>query len=243
MKKTTIILSVLLVAIAAVGGYLYLFKYRPAVSANKSMDDKLFELQTRLEKAEADRDVKAARLKEAEKKIEELTENDKSKTENISEIEKTYNALIEELQKEINDGQIEITTLKEELTVNVLDKVLFDSGRTEIKPNGLKVLKRVGEILKEVEGKIIVVEGHTDNVPITNPAVKRKYPTNWELSTARATTVVRYLQEEAGIDPKNLVATGYSEYRPVADNSTDEGKSRNRRIEIILRSDKRVQEE
>ncbi len=243
MKKSTIILSLLFVAVATVGGYLYLFKYRPAVSKIDSMDDKLFALETRLEKAEADRDVKAARLKEAERKIEELTDKDKSKTKDVSEIEKTYNALIAELQKEINDGQIEITTLKEELTVNVLDKVLFDSGRTEVKPNGLKVLKRVGEILKKVEGKIIVVEGHTDNVPITNPAVKRKYPTNWELSTARATTVVRYLQEKAGIDPKNLVATGYSEYRPVADNKTDEGKSRNRRIEIILRSDKRVPEE
>ncbi|MBN1572343.1 MAG: OmpA family protein [Deltaproteobacteria bacterium] len=240
MKNLAIVLSILLVAFAAVGGYLYLFKYRPAVSKIDSVNDKLFELETRLEKAEADRDVKAARLKEAEEKIEELTDKDKDKTKGISEIEKTYNALIEEMQKEINDGQIEITTLKEELTVNVLDKVLFDSGRTEIKPEGLKVLKRVGDILKEVEGKLIVVEGHTDNVPITNPAVKRKYPTNWELSTARATTVVRYLQEEVGIDPKRLIATGYSEYRPVADNKTDEGKSRNRRIEIILKSDKRL---
>lgn len=242
MKYLTIILAILIVAAATVGGYFYLFKYRPAVSNIESKDNKIFELETRLEKAEADRDVKEARLKEAEKKIEELVAKDNSKNENISQIEKTYNALIEEMQKEIEDGQIEITTLKEELKVNVLDKVLFDSGKTEIKPNGLEVLKRVGKILKDVEGKVIVVEGHTDNVPITNPAVKRKYPTNWELSTGRATTVVRYLQEKAGIDPDKLAATGYSEYHPIADNGTDEGKSRNRRIEIILKPDRRASE-
>ncbi len=76
------------------------------------------------------------------------------------------------------------------------------------------------------------MEGHTDNVPI-GPAIIDKFPTNWELSTARATTVVRYLQER-GVNPGYLSAEGYSEYRPVAPNDTEEGKSKNRRIEIVL---------
>ena len=137
------------------------------------------------------------------------------------------------MKKEIEEGKIEITTLQEQLTVNVLDQVLFDSGSAEIKPEGIEVLKRVGKILKELNDKTIVVEGHTDNVPIS-PTLKKKYPTNWELSTSRATTVVRYLQEEVGIDPSMLKAVGLSEYRPIADNDTEEGRSRNRRIEIIL---------
>jgi chemotaxis protein MotB len=88
-------------------------------------------------------------------------------------------------------------------------------------------------ILKDVKDKRIQVEGHTDNVRIVS-SLKKKFPTNWELSTARATEVVRYLQEAGGIAPKLLSATGYSEYQPVAPNDTDEGKHKNRRIEIVL---------
>jgi chemotaxis protein MotB len=87
--------------------------------------------------------------------------------------------------------------------------------------------------LKDVKDKRIQVEGHTDNVKIFSSG-KSMYPTNWELSVARATQVVRYLQEQGGLDPKLLSATGYSEYQPVAPNDTDEGKAKNRRIEIVL---------
>jgi chemotaxis protein MotB len=239
MKYLAIFLALIIVAAATVGGYFYLFKYVPAISEFESNESEIFKLEKDIAKTKADRDVMEARLNEANIKIEELTAKDESKTETVNEIEETYNELINELKKEIDEGQIEITTLKEELTVNVLDKILFDSGKTKIKPEGLDVLKKVGKILKKTVGKLIVLEGHTDDVPILNPTVKKKYPTNWELSTARATTVVRYLQDESGIDPKRLIATGYSKYSPVADNGTDEGKSRNRRIEIILKPDKR----
>ena len=230
MKSISVILTIILVSLLAFGGYFYFFKYSHVASEMKSKDDDIFRLKSLLDKAEADRDVTNARLEEAEKRIEELSVSDKEK---VSEIKGTYEALIEEMKKEIEEGKIEITTLQEQLTVNVLDQVLFDSGSAEIKPEGIEVLDRVGKILKELDDKTIVVEGHTDNVPIS-PTLKRKYPTNWELSTARATTVVRYLQEKVGIDPSMLKAAGLSEYRPVADNSTEEGKSRNRRIEIIL---------
>ncbi len=230
MKFISAILTAILISLAAFGGYFYFFKYSPIASEMKSKDDELFRLKSLLDKAEADRDVKNAQLEEAEKRIEELSVSDEAK---VNEIKGTYDALIEEMKKEIEEGNIEITTLQEQLTVNVLDQVLFDSGSAKIKPEGIEVLKRVGKILKELNDKTIVVEGHTDNVPIS-PALKNKYPTNWELSTARATTVVRYLQEEVGIDPSMLKAAGLSEYRPLADNGTEEGKSRNRRIEIIL---------
>jgi chemotaxis protein MotB len=94
-------------------------------------------------------------------------------------------------------------------------------------------MERVGRIIKEVADKIIRVEGHTDNVPI-HPRLQEKYATNWELSNARATNVVRFLQDKIGIAPERLQAVGLSEFHPVASNKTREGRAKNRRIEIAL---------
>lgn len=144
----------------------------------------------------------------------------------------TYEGLLKEMKEEIEQGQIAITELKGKLTVDVVDKILFDSGRAEIKPEGFAVLKRVVDILVSVTDKTIRVEGHTDNVPIKGALTKR-YPTNWELSAARAINVTRYLEKE-GLDPALLSAAAFGEYQPVADNETAEGRARNRRIAIIL---------
>ncbi len=227
MKYATYSLLALAIALTGLLGWFYVYQYRPVVSDLKSKDDELFTLKNLLDKAKAD-----LALRDAE--LDELTKSDTQKKEEIDKVDKTYKALIDEMKKEIDEGNIEITNLRGELSVNVLDKILFDSGKTAIKPEGLAVLARVGEILKDVKDKRIVVEGHTDNVPIS-PALKSRFPTNWELSTARAVVVVRYLHEKVGIDPSLLWAAGLSEYHPVADNTTAEGKAHNRRIEIILK--------
>ncbi len=156
----------------------------------------------------------------------------KTKEEEVQTVSRTYEDLLNEMKGEIEQGQIAITELKGKLTVDVVDKILFDSGRAEVKPEGLDVLKRVVEILKTVTDKIIRVEGHTDNVPIAGTLAKR-YPTNWELSAARAINVTRYLEKE-GLDPALLSAAAFGEYQPVADNETPEGRAKNRRIAIIL---------
>ena len=234
MKYATYSLLALVIALTGAFGWFYFSHYRPVASDLRSKDDELFALKNLVDKAKADLEVKDAQLKEAEARLEELTISDIKKAEEIEEVDETYRALIDEMKKEIEEGNIEITNLKGELSVNVLDKILFDSGKTTIKNEGLAVLTRVGDILKNVNDKKIVVEGHTDNVPIS-PALKPRFPTNWELSAARAVVVVRYLQEKVGVDPALLSASGVSEYHPVADNSTGEGKARNRRIEIILK--------
>ena len=151
----------------------------------------------------------------------------------IRQMKGTYENLLEDMKSEIDKGQITITQLKGKLKVNMLDEILFDSGKTVIKPQGIEVLKRVGNILLEVKERAINIEGHTDNVPI-GIELKKRYPTNWELSSARATNVARYLQETIGIEPSLLSATGYGEFHPIASNDTAEGKAKNRRIDIVL---------
>jgi len=136
------------------------------------------------------------------------------------------------MKSEVAKGQMTISELKGKLTVNMVDAVLFDSGKAEVKAGGQAILQKIISILKDVKDKSIRIEGHTDNVPIIGMLAK-KYPTNRELSAARAINVTRYLQEQ-GIDPANLSAIAFGEYKPVASNDTPEGKAKNRRIEIIL---------
>jgi chemotaxis protein MotB len=140
---------------------------------------------------------------------------------------------VKELEGEIKKGEIKVTQVRDKLSVNLVEKILFDSGSVEIKPEGLKVLDRVGEILKNVKDKQINVEGYTDNVPIGSK-LANKFPTNWELSAARAVNIVRYLEDKVKLDPKLLSASGFAMNRPVASNDSKEGKAQNRRIEIVL---------
>ena len=109
------------------------------------------------------------------------------------------------------------------------DTVLFDIGKDELRPEAREVLLKVGQLLSQLKNSIRV-EGHTDNWPISTP----RFPSNWELSTGRATSVVRFLIEEANMDPRQLQAAGYGEYHPIDDNDTAEGRQRNRRVDVII---------
>ena len=151
----------------------------------------------------------------------------------IGQLRNTYDQLVQDMQAEIAQGQIQITRLADRLSVSMVDRILFPSGEADITPAGIRILQRVGNVLKTTEGKIIRVEGHTDNVAISE-RLKGTFPTNWELSTTRASNVVRFLQDSVGIDPARLQAVGLSEYHPVASNATVKGRSQNRRIEIGL---------
>ena len=162
----------------------------------------------------------------------ELTEATKAREEKVREVSTTYEQLVTKMKGEIAKGQVTISELKGKLTVNMLDAILFDSGKAEVKQEGLVVLGKVIEILKTVNDKSIRIEGHTDNKPIVGPLAQR-YPTNWELSAARAINVARYLQKQ-GIEATKLSAAAFGEFRSVADNATPEGRAKNRRIEIVL---------
>jgi chemotaxis protein MotB len=186
----------------------------------------LAELQTRAADLESVRE-------QLQRASGELKQQVAAKEKELAALRATQDELVEGLKKEIADRQIQVQRIRDQLRVEMVDEILFDSGEAVIKPAGLEVLRRVGAILKKVENRRIEVQGHTDNVPITGALAKR-FPTNWELSAARATNVARFLQDDAQIAPARLSATGFSEYRPRAPNDTEDGRRKNRRIEILL---------
>ncbi|HHP7235921.1 MAG TPA: OmpA family protein [Desulfobacterales bacterium] len=155
------------------------------------------------------------------------------KEETISELEQTRKNIEENLKDQIEQKNIKLQELEGKLRVTFVDKILFNSGSVNVNRRGQESLLKLAESLRQYEDQLIVVEGHTDDVQI-GPSLQHRFPSNWELSTARAAAVVRFLQEEGGIDPHRMTATGFSYFRPVASNETEEGRSQNRRIEIVL---------
>ena len=192
----------------------------------KSRSDNLSQTIFELRRKVADLDAENAKLKAENAGLV------KAREEQVQKVSSTYESLLEKMKSEISQGQVTISELQGKLTVNMVDSVLFDSGKAEVKGGGREILGKVVSILKDVKDKSIRIEGHTDNVQISR-ALAQRYPTNWELSAARSINVARFLQDQ-GIDPANLSAVAYGEWKPVATNDTAEGKAKNRRIEIIL---------
>jgi chemotaxis protein MotB len=145
----------------------------------------------------------------------------------------TQEALVASLKEQVQKQEVTIKEIREGLSVTLVDKILFDSGKATLKPGGEKILGKIGETLKNIQDKRIRVVGHTDNVLIRQD-FRYKFPTNWELSAARAATVVRYFQEKTGLKPDDLEAVGRSFFQPLASNDTKEGRDQNRRVEIII---------
>lgn len=173
-------------------------------------------------------------LEQEKEQLEQKLEREKIAREaRLAKLKNTYDQLVGALENEIERGEITITNLEGKLSVNLLSQILFDSGKTDVKPEGKKLLSNLGDVISKSPERALSIEGHTDDVQISS-RLKERYPTNWELSTARATSIVHYLQDEVGISGDRLSATGLSEYRPVADNSTSEGRAMNRRIQINL---------
>ncbi|HEX3798577.1 MAG TPA: OmpA family protein [Verrucomicrobiae bacterium] len=140
--------------------------------------------------------------------------------------------LEDEMRSDLESKDVTISKLQGKLTVNILDRVMFNSGEAILKPDGESVLRKIATILAGHPELKIQVIGHTDNVPIRN-----RFASNWELSTARALAAVHFLTEKAGVDAHRVGAVGYGEFRPIADNSTAEGRARNRRIAITILPD------
>jgi chemotaxis protein MotB len=142
--------------------------------------------------------------------------------------------LLEEYADSVGLGtQITLSVEERGLVIRFMDNVLFDSGKADLKPESIEILKSIAEILNrdDFKDRLIKVEGHTDTDPIIYSV---KFPTNWELSATRATNVLRYLVEEENIDGSRISSSGYSFYRPIAPNDTRENKTKNRRVDIVI---------
>ena len=225
-KETWIIASIL--AVAALLGLLGLSSCNHAQQLELAKAE-LAEARDAAAKGANEANALKDKLAEAQTRIDELQKEQESAAQ-------MHKSLEDEMRSALESKDVAISQLQGKLTVNILDRVLFDSGEAELKPDGAGVLRKVAAILVQHPNLKIHVIGHTDNIPIKASA-RNRFASNWELSTARATAAVRFLTETGGVDPKRLGVVGYGEFRPVADNSTAEGRSRNRRIAITILSE------
>ena len=212
-------------------------KYRKSINTNRSLmntvEDLKFEL--RQEKtAVTEKEQNIAELDLLKRQTEtDLKEQLAEKEAKIEELTRTRRDIEESLKEQIEQRDIKIEEIEGKLKVIFIDKILFSSGSVKVKAKGREVLLKLADSFKDDKDQNIVVEGHTDDVQI-GKSLQSRFPSNWELSTARAAAVVRFLQDKAGIGPERLTASGFGSYQPVASNETEQGRSQNRRIEIVL---------
>lgn len=218
-------------------GYLPLRAERARLeAASTEAASRADDLAKRLESARAQVSDLTHRQQQVQVQLEQ-TVAEKEKLE--SELKAVQAELSSKLDVEIKSGNIEIRREGDELIVDVADKVLFDSGQADVTEAGKTVLGQVAQTLATLQKYAIQVGGHTDSARVVNKETQARFPTNWELSTARATNVVRFLQENGKIPGERLVASGFSQFRPAATNQTAAGRQKNRRIEIVLLPRKR----
>jgi chemotaxis protein MotB len=228
-KKGGVILPWLLVlGLLGLGGYGYWFGHRPVADELQKKEVELAKVsgevqrsQTAVNAANAERDKAQEELKQARADLAQSTAQ-----------KDADQKLLDELKKQVGAGSGDVQGGNGQITVTMVDKVLFKSGEADLSPEGELVLRRIGTVLRGVD-KLVEVDGHTDAEAVKSE-VRELYPTNWELSTARATNVVRFLQEDTHVNARHLKAAGFGPYRPVASNKTANGRAKNRRIEILL---------
>jgi chemotaxis protein MotB len=201
-------------------------KTREALAAGDALNRRLSALQAEKDTLESDKEALVTARDFLAKSVEE-------KSSELATLKGTTDELKEKMKDEIAKGDIQLTESGGKLRVGLVDKILFDSGEASVSKRGEGVLARLGAVLASIEDRQIQVSGHTDNTPISDK-LKQQFPTNWELSMARATNVLRFLQEKAAVPAERLVASGYGEYQPIANNRTAAGRAKNRRIELLL---------
>ena len=175
------------------------------------------ELTGQLETAGAD-------LSETQRALTELQERERQAQARLD----TFKNLLSRFKAMIESGKLRVRVVRNRMVVELPEGVLFDSGKAEVKTEGQKTLAEVAGVLKDIKDREFQIAGHTDNIP-----VRRRFKSNWELSTARAVTVAQFLIKE-GMSKSRLSAAGYADSQPVASNKSKEGRAKNRRIEIVL---------
>lgn len=166
----------------------------------------------------------AAGMENLQKRLDELEKQKKIAEERAA----MFRSLVDKLRSMVDAGQIKVQVRNGRMLLVLPNDILFDSGKTELKPEGKDAIAKVAKVLATMDRHFLVA-GHTDNIAIKT----KRFPSNWELSTERAVEVVRLLID-SGMKPSQLGAAGYAEYDPAANNATAEGQAQNRRIEIVV---------
>ncbi len=183
------------------------------------------------------------KIKDVSQKLKKEFKQEKTKSQAIqttkmdSDINEAANnnSLFELVKSSFADSEkIEIMKNEKGITIRLKDTLLFDSASADIKESSLETIKDIANFLTTIDNPVII-EGHTDSIPIKNS----QYATNWELSTARAINIIKYLTTNYNLSPKRLSAVGYGEYAPIFDNTTNEGREKNRRVDIIILDNKK----
>jgi chemotaxis protein MotB len=200
-------------------------KIDDATALIASLKDRLQKLGQNVENLAGERTQLQAGLEDANARLEELRKQKAAAEARAA----TFRTLVEKLRSMVDSGQIKVTIRNGRMLLALPNDVLFDSGKTALKAEGKEAIGKVAQVLATIADRRFLVGGHTDNVPIKNA----KFPSNWELSTARAVEVVKLLIT-GGMKPQVLGAAGYAESDPVASNDAPDGKAQNRRIEIVL---------
>lgn len=196
-------------------------------------------IQKELDEATAMSGTMKARLEQLGQNVESLTKDKAEAAARLEELRKqkaaadarlaTFKSLLSKLRAMIDSGQLKVIIRKGRMIIALPNDILFDSGKTSVKKEGKAALEKVAQVLATVPDRDFLVAGHTDDVPIKTA----QFPSNWELSTARAVEVVRFLVTK-GMTGKVLSAGGFAEFDPVVANDSDEHRAQNRRIEIVL---------
>lgn len=207
------------------GGYEY--RYRNPVPVVEAKADDRDERLTALER---DRQRQLAATAQLQDQVAELQRQLAVRQE--PPLTKTYDDLLTLLRPEIERGAITVQQSGDQITIHLADRLLFESGEDHLKAAGAEVLRKVGSILRSVQDRHLRVTGHTDNVPIGGKLIER-FPTNTVLSRTRATHA-RQALEQGGAVSDHITAEGYGESRPLASNATEDGRRKNRRVEIVV---------
>jgi len=223
-----------ILALGAAGAFVY-YRYLPLRQARARLDAELARAGDRERvlgqrvKQEAERFGKLEG--ECDKVASELKQTVAEKEKIESELKRVQGELLQKLEPEITSGNIRIRRRGQELVLDLADDILFDKGQAEVSERGQTVLQQIARSLVELSAYGIQVAGHTDSSRVVSAKTQERFATNWELSSARATNVVRFLEERGKIPGSRLVAAGFGEFRPAASNANEDGRRKNRRID------------
>jgi chemotaxis protein MotB len=196
-----------------------------ATALSGELKKRLEKLGQNVDKLTSEKGALSQTLADAKERLEELRKQKAAAEARAA----TFRNLVAKLRQMIDSGQLKVVIRDGRMLIQLPNDVLFDSGKTAIKPEGQAALANVAHVLATINDRKFIVAGHTDNVPIHSS----HFPSNWELSTARAVEVTKFMVQN-GVKPEVLAAAGHGEWDPVAANDTPEHKGQNRRIEIVL---------